>query len=299
MILGTTICRELKRDFPEAQIHFYTNAPYAELIHNNPDITRVHESPDWNYDQIFIEMVREDYDRIYAPYQVRGECNAWHQWEQTRHQHLVDFYWKRMGCHRPITDRECYLFPSENNFKTVEEKFFGNNRVDNGAYVALHSTSGVASKDWPYFEQLTREILKDPELGVVQVGGRNDKIIPGACDLRGKMNMLELAAFLSKCVAFVGLDSGLSYMADAMKVPSIVIQGSTNPITSGPISPRVIHLFAEKTGYDDCQVVRCHANCRHEINCNTKITVEMVIGKIRSIKDGARQSEEQGINAGK
>jgi ADP-heptose:LPS heptosyltransferase len=94
---------------------------------------------------------------------------------------------------------------------------------------------------------------------------------------------MEIAAFLSKCVAFVGLDSGISYIADAMKTPSIVIQGSTDPVTSGPISSRVIHLFADKTGYEDCQVVRCHTNCRHEINCNTSIKPWQVIEKILKI----------------
>jgi ADP-heptose:LPS heptosyltransferase len=280
VILGTTICRELKRDFPESEIHFYTNSPYGELLQNNPDIARVHESPDWNHDQIFLEMSRGEYDQIFAPYQVRAECNAWHQFEETRHQHLVDFYWKRMGQHRPIEERECYLFPNEETEKNIL-KFLSPLPV-----LAIHSTSGVASKDWPFFQELVVALGQD-KFEIVQVGGRGDKPVVGAFDLRGKMGMLDLAAFLSKCAVFVGLDSGLSYMADAMKTPTIVIQGSTNPVTSGPISPRVIHLFAEKTGYDDCQVVRCHSNCRHEINCNTKITVDMVIEKIRSIQDVA------------
>lgn len=279
VILGTTICRELKKEYPGSEIHFYTNAPYGELLLNNPDIVRVHESPDWNYDQIFFEMTNGEYDKIYAPYQVRGECNAWHQFEETRHQHLVDFYWRRMGMHRPIIDRECYLFPENKNALSAM-RFFEEGRQT----IAIHSTSGVATKDWPFFNEFVEELKKSADIPqIVQVGGRGDKIVTGAVDLRGKMGMLDLAAFLERCSAFVGLDSGLSYIADAVKTPTIVIQGSTDPVTSGPISTRVIHLFAEKTGYDDCQFVRCHMNCRHEINCNTRITVPMVIEKMIDI----------------
>jgi ADP-heptose:LPS heptosyltransferase len=142
--------------------------------------------------------------------------------------------------------------------------------------IAIHSTTGVVTKDWPYFDQLSEELRK-VGYGVVQVGGVNDRLVSGAVDLRGKLGLLELASFLSKCAAFVGLDSGVSYIADAMKIPTIVIQGSTNPVTSGPISNRVIHLFVKETGYQDCQEIRCHANCRQQVNCITKISVSEVM----------------------
>lgn len=277
VMLGTTICRELKRDEPESEIHFYVNSPYGDLLINNPDIDIIHESPEWLPDMIFMNMAREDYDVIYAPYQVRHECNMWHQSEATRHQHLLDFYWKRMGMHRHIEERECYLFPTEDDVKKAARHIsFDVPRI------ALHSTSGVATKDWPYFNELTEELRK-AGYAAVQVGARNDKLIKGSVDLRGRMGLGEVSAFLSKCAAFVGLDSGLSYMADAVKIPTIVIQGSTDPVTSGPISKRVIHLFAEHTGYDDCQVIRCHVNCRHETNCNTRITVDMVLEKLEPV----------------
>jgi len=210
--LGTTICRELRKDFPEAEIHFYTYAPYGEMLLNNPDIARVHESHHWYYDQLFMEIVKGDYDHVYLPYQVRGECNVWHQMEETRHQHLVDFYWKRMGKHRLIEERECYLFTEEKNYLNANKFLLAEKKT-----VAMHSTSGVATKDWPFFNELCSEVLA---LGmrVVQVGARSDKIIEGAEDLRGKMSIIDLAAFIGRCDAFVGLDSGLSYIADAMKI---------------------------------------------------------------------------------
>lgn len=288
-ILGTTLVHELKKDYPNSEIHVFTNKIYGELFSNNPDVAEIHAPDDWNPNLLFMQMGSCEYDKIFCPIQTRRECNAWHQFEETRHQNLLDFYWKRMGRHRPITERECYLYPSAEDFE--KSKDFISLDVPR---VAIHTTSGVQTKDWPYFTELVEELRK-AGYGTVQVGGREDKKVKGAVDLCGKMTFLELAAFLSQTAAFVGLDSGVSYIADAMKTPTIVIQGSTDPVTSGPISSRVIHLFAKETGYADCQVIRCHANCRHEINCNTKITVQNVLDKLEPILETWRKPIPVGV----
>lgn len=274
VLISTTIVRELKKEYPDSEIHFYTNQPYRELLENNPDVTEVKESQSWELNMIFLEAASRKYDLVFLPYQARQECNIWHQREETRHQHLVDFYWQRMGMHRKIEERECYLYPSPEDFGKADRHV----SLD-VPRIALHSTTGVPTKDWPHFDELADKLRK-AGYPPIQVGAREDRPIKDTVDLRGKMGILELAAFLSKCAAFVGLDSGPSYMADAMKTPTIVIQGSTSPVTSGPISPRVIHLFAEKTGYPDCENPRCHMDCRHEVNCITKITVPMVLEKL-------------------
>lgn len=280
VMLATTLVHELKREYPGHRIFFYTNSPYDELLRNNPDIHEVRVSREWVFDMIFMEWASSNgrFDMAFFPYQVRKECNIWHQEEETRHQHLVDFYWTRMGMHRPITERECYIYPSDKDHE--ESKKYMSLDVPR---IALHSTTGVQTKDWTHFDELAEELRK-AGYGCVQIGLSSDKPIAGAVDLRGKMSLLGLADFVSKCAAFVGLDSGISYIADAMKkVPTIVIQGSTNPVTSGPISSRVIHLFAEDTGYEDCRTIRCHANCRHERNCIEEVTVDHVLEKLEPI----------------
>lgn len=289
VVLSTTLARELKKEYPSSEIHFYTNKGYAGLLENNPDVFEVHAPDDWNYNSLFLEMAEEDYDVVFAPYQARPECNVWHQNEHSRHQHLVDFYWNRMGMHRQIVDRECYLFPTaEDSAKAADHISMDVPRI------AVHSTTGVPTKDWPHFDALTEELRK-AGYGVVQVGAKTDKAVAKAVDLRGRMGFLELAAFLGKCAAFVGLDSGLSYVADAAKTPTIVIQGSTDPMTSGPISSRVIHLFSKNTGYQDCQTVRCHMDCRHERNCINEITAEAVLDKLEPVLANWRKPIPAGV----
>lgn len=289
VVVSTTIVRELKKEYPNSEIHFYTNPIYRNILENNPDVSEIHASDDWNTDMLFMEMASRDYDLVFAPYQSRPECNAWHQLEATRHQHLVDFYWWRMGMHKPISERECYLYPSPTDFLKASD--FISMDVPR---IAIHTTTGVGTKDWPFFKELVEDLRK-AGYGCVQVGAATDKLAEGAVDLRGKMTFLELAAFISKCAAFVGLDSGLSYISDAMKTPTIVIQGSTSPVTSGPISSRVSHLFVKETGYEDCQVIRCHTNCRQSVNCITKISVSDVLSAIEPYVDSWKKPIPVGI----
>lgn len=289
VVLSSTLVRELKKEYPDSEIHFYTNKLYRPILENNPDVFEVHAPDDWNHNAIFLEMAAKNYDLVFAPYQCRPECNVWHQDEHTRHQHLVDFYWWRMGMHRIITDRECYLYPTD------ADKAIGLDQISmDTPRIAIHSTTGVLTKDWPHFEALVEE-LRQAGYGCVQVGAKTDKAVKGAVDLRDKLSFMELAGFLGGCAAFVGLDSGLSYIADAMRTPTIVIQGSTDPVTSGPISDLVIHLFAEKTGYGDCQIVRCHMDCRHERNCINEITVQNVLDKLEPILNGWRKPIPAGV----
>ena len=289
VVCATTLVRELKKERPNSEIYVFTDEPYDELFTSNPDVHAVRPSTHWHWDQLYLEWASGNYDEAFFPYQARPECNRWHQEEATRYQHLVDFYWHRMGFHRPIVDRECYLCPSQADFLKASEHI-----STDVPRIAIHSTTGVATKDWPYFNEVV-EGLRTAGYGCVQVGARNDKRVNGAVDLRGRMGMLELAAFLSQCAVFLGLDSGVSYIADAMRTPTIIIQGSTSPITSGPISSRVVHLFARETGYADCQVVRCHAHCRHEVNCNTRVKPQDVLDAIEPILDRWRKPIPAGV----
>ena len=278
VVLGTTLVHEYRRVHPDAAITWFVNEPYDQLLVGNPDVAAVRTSSDWAWDALFFEMARGGWDAVVAPYQMRPEDGLWHQDPATRHQHLLDFYWRRMGMHDPIIERRSgWLYPSDaDRSRAASLVSFDQPRI------AVHTTTGVPTKDWPAFDALV-EACRQAGYACVQVGAAADRRAAGAIDLRGKFTLLELAAFLGQCAAFVGLDSGVSYMADAMGCPSVILQGSTDPVTSGPIGPTVTHLFAPETGYADCQTVRCHTTCRHERNCITIITVDQVLDALEPL----------------
>ena len=96
------------------------------------------------------------------------------------------------------------------------------------------------------------------------------------------MTLRQIAAFLSKCKCFIGIDSGISYMVAAMDIPVICIMGMSSPVTSGPIGNNV--TFIEPTRPQECSWP-CHQNCRfgQDRECIKNISVEQVLGRFNEV----------------
>ncbi len=65
----------------------------------------------------------------------------------------------------------------------------------------------------------------------------------GAIVAAGETGVGELIAMLSLCDGFVGNDSGAMHLAGALGIPTVAIFGSTNPLRTGPLGPRVHVLW--------------------------------------------------------
>lgn len=65
----------------------------------------------------------------------------------------------------------------------------------------------------------------------------------GAIIAAGETTVAELIAMLADCDGFVGNDSGAMHLAAALGIPTVGIFGSTNPIRTGPLGPRVRVIY--------------------------------------------------------
>lgn len=107
-----------------------------------------------------------------------------------------------------------------------------------GPYVALAPGSRWQMKRWgdqKYFA-LARRITNDYGYPIVLLGDRKDASLTSriaaslgdrATDLAGRIGVLESAAAAGGAVAFVGNDSGLMHLAEAVRVPVVAIFGPT------------------------------------------------------------------------
>lgn len=64
------------------------------------------------------------------------------------------------------------------------------------------------------------------------------------------LNLNEMAAVLSKAKAVVSVDTGLSHLAAALGIPTIVLYGPTNPLLIGTIGPSQLHIKVQAEGVD-------------------------------------------------
>ncbi len=117
--------------------------------------------------------------------------------------------------------------------------------------IAIHAGSGSAAKNWPLerFIALGVALLEASEkTRLLLVGGEADadRVARLAASLPSKKVRLlsnrplpELAAVLQNCALFIGHDSGISHLAAAVGVPSLLLFGPTDPAIWAPTNREV------------------------------------------------------------
>ncbi|MEZ5387354.1 MAG: glycosyltransferase family 9 protein [Prosthecobacter sp.] len=118
---------------------------------------------------------------------------------------------------------------------------------DTANRIAIHVGSGSERKNWPLenWLRLASE-LDGPE--IVFISGEAEEERDVTIEGRARWHSLpltELAARLSTCRAFLGHDSGISHLAAACGVPSLLLFGPTNPAVWAPPQPWVRTLQEE------------------------------------------------------
>ena len=122
--------------------------------------------------------------------------------------------------------------------------------------LAFHPGSGSPSKNWPAarWKSLAEQLLAElPGLNIVIVGGEADRAALDALEaLRAhprvgfleNLPLGELAKRLGGAHAFLGHDSGISHLAAALSIPSLLLFGPTDPGVWAPPHPQVEVLRA-------------------------------------------------------
>jgi len=113
--------------------------------------------------------------------------------------------------------------------------------------IALHPGSGSEKKNWP--EHKWRELIQQlSEHQLLLVGGEAEEgrlerlADAGPCTVARSLPLAELAVRLGACSLFVGHDSGISHLAAAVGVPSIVLWGDTAEAIWRPLGKDVTLL---------------------------------------------------------
>jgi lipopolysaccharide heptosyltransferase I len=157
--------------------------------------------------------------------------------------------------------------------------------------VFIHSTSWE-SKNWPehYWRELA-QIMSAAGFSIILPWGseaerqrslriagddRNSIVLP-------QLSISEKASIIGSAAATVGLDTGLSHIAAALRVPSVTLYGATDPNLCGTIGVNQIQLAS---GFE---CVKCHetectfANATFKPACFEEIRPEQVWNELQSL----------------
>jgi len=161
--------------------------------------------------------------------------------------------------------------------------------------VAMHPGSGTNWKRWgsDHFAQLSDRLVSEGVQVVLiegpadyhavrQVMARAEKEHP---KLLSGMDVESLGAFLIRCAAYVGNDSGVSHLAAGVGAATIAIFGPTDPSVWAPRGPRVSVVRSHR----DCAPCwkDVSPDCDHRL-CLEAVGVEQVMNMLRPLLDRAR-----------
>ena len=283
VVLSETLSKGIKAKFPDIELDWVVEAKYKNVLEGNPDIKNIitidEIGKDW--DKVLRMAACDGYDEIFMFNQTSHTDSIWHSLPRTKNAHLIDFYAKRCGI--PIPERKLFMYPSEEDFlivKAILEK----EKIVNSKIVAIHTTTLVSAKDWNIekFGELAK-FVSGKDFYVCQIGAPSDRKIEGnVIDFRGKFTFRQIAAFLQGCECFIGLDSGLSYIAASQGIPVICIMGMSSPVTSAPFGENVVHIEPQRP--PECSYP-CHTNCRlgQDKECIKTVGIDRVIEAIEKV----------------
>ncbi|MBI4764437.1 MAG: glycosyltransferase family 9 protein [Deltaproteobacteria bacterium] len=175
----------------------------------------------------------------------------------------------------PWEKSERYIFPVPED-KDEAGKLLGRYREEAGGRPlwAIHPGSGSPHKNWPLERFLeTAEILRNGRqvqpiflLGPVE---QERSLILNGTRARGwpvikEIGLPLLAGVLSLCAGYLGNDSGVSHLAAAVGVPTVVLFGPTDPAFWGPrgsavrvLSPAVPCAPCDRETMRSCPIKAC------------------------------------------
>ena len=126
----------------------------------------------------------------------------------------------------------------------------------------------------------------------------------GAEDETGDRPLVERARLLAHATAFVGLSSGLSWLAWAAGTPVVMISGFSHPINEFTTPYRVINWHTCNSCWNDPRVrfdhkdfLWCprHAGTARQFECTRLITAAQVIATLRRVPGFERQPRWPGL----
>lgn len=180
-------------------------------------------------------------------------------------------------------------------------------------YVCIAAQSSSQAKYWnnPYGWYEVVKFLKDNGYRVLCIDrdrvhgtGLNWNHIPyGVEDFTGQLPLQERIDLIKNADFFIGLSSGLSWLAWGCKVPVIMISGFTHPTNEFATPYRVINYHTCHSCWNDMRIdfdhydfLWCprHKGTDRHFECTKLISAEQVITMIKKVPSFRPKEEEKG-----
>ena len=241
IVMFTPTVRRLKELFPNSTITFAVSRKYqeaGELVAGLPYVDRLFVAE--NYFERLTEALAPAWFGGW-PVDLRGDDEVE---EQRRHDLVFETrprykrmpWWKyahqveesanRIGVPGPIDLRTEIAIPS-------------GTQIPDGANgkIVLHNDPSISpAKAWNW--EHVRKFVSFAEPDSVVLLGNGGPSVDGVMDLRGRTTLLQAAAIIEASRCYVGIDSGLMWIAGSLQVPAVGLYGTSYIPAYGAIQPK-------------------------------------------------------------
>lgn len=274
-VLGDTISvlpyiNELKHIY-DANVYLYPPKSFVPLCQEYmPDILLIEEIPDECYAGFCLAV----FDL--PPYLIPDDSRRWSPYMSAK---------AILGLHH--TAKPIHYYPTAS--RQVHER-----------YVCIAVQASGIMKRWLYPDgwDIVVEYLKSLGYRVLCIDGANKVVengyeitMPaGAEDFTGMHPLMERINLLAYADFFIGLGSGLSWLADACNIPVVLISGFSLPIGEFDTPYRVYNQLVCHGCYNDVKVnwkeiCPYHRGTEREFECSKLITPLQVVQAIDRLID--------------
>ena len=243
----------------------------------------------------FVTEQELDPQRFYATYSIAVFYQGGTMFD---HKDYVPCDFRRVGLHRAAG----YILGVDPAEQPPQITLVDDSRPIAEPYVCIAVQSTLQSKYWnnPTGWAEIVAFLKEAGYRVIcidlkRTNGQGlvwNHMPAGAEDHTGNRPLIERARWLKHAEFFVGLSSGLSWLAWAMRIPVVMISGVTHPLNEFTTPYRVINHHACNScwndplaAFDRRDFLTCprHKDTPRQFECSRLITAEQVKRTIRRI----------------
>ncbi len=316
VILSTIVIDNLRKEFPQADIDFLTEAasrPALEFINEINEVLIFNRKSSFERFKLFFSIRKKKYDLVLdlfsnpataqitklsgakyrAGFPYKGRKYAYNLFGPAERDkfHAAELhleFLKRIGIK---ASEKKLLFGLTSEDRKFAEDFIKTNFPANEMICGISPSGGWPSKkcDPEKFAEIADSIVNKFNAKILIIWGPADKA--EAEEIKSLMinesvfapptSIRQMAALIEECDILIANDSGPMHISTAVGTPTLSLHGPTDPKLQGPYGDKHEYLRLEDLHCIGCNLLECPFN--HE--CFRDLPVERVLEKVKIIDE--------------
>lgn len=310
VILTTGIIKNLKLEFPGAEIDYLTENPGKAALSGISELNEILILERYSNKQkikLIMEIRKRKYDLVFdffsnpttalitflsgaryrAGFPYRGRKYAYNLFGPGDRQkyHSADLHFKTLEDFNIKIHSKDLLFSLTDDERKFASNFISENKLNDKNIIGISPSGGWESKKCTpeKFAGIASAVVKKYDARLLIVWGPGDytdadkikSLLSVNCIVAPPTTIKQMAALMSCCTVVIANDSGPMHISAAMEVPTLALFGPTDPFLQGPYGEK-----NETVRMDDLECINCNlTECPKNRECFTQMPVESVMKK--------------------